>query len=391
MNVTVPGQPNFIVFFKQKTLNLKRDKERRFSERNLSNAKVEIGLNLTCDENYFGDDCTLLCEPPKNGSHYTCTDSGPKCHSGWSGAECDIPICEKGCGINGNCVAPNQCSCYSGWLGPQCDQCQTHEGCVNGFCTTKPGTCTCKSNWGGKNCDKIVDKCLENPCMNGGSCFSEALLDHYKCACLDGFTGKRCETAVMTKIVTEHTEIRISENTGFWIFAIVTVIVVGIIIAWFITKRNTNSKKSSTSSPSPSTDGYQACRRSSDIEMDIIKDEECTRIRRHGKNDQHINPPQYNIVNELSAERLSVAVPEPPPTYDEAIGKSSTSSSSSVPFHHHNSSNPSSTTSSSMPSSSRTISIEIPPDDDVGNNSQQKFECKIINEIDNIERRPPKN
>uniref|UniRef100_A0A914YSH9 Delta-like protein n=1 Tax=Panagrolaimus superbus TaxID=310955 RepID=A0A914YSH9_9BILA len=194
MNVTVPGQPNFIVFFKQKALNLKRNKEHRYSERNLSNAKVEIGLNLTCDENYFGDDCTLLCEPPKNGSHYTCTDLGPKCDLGWSGPVCDKPICENGCG-NGNCVAPNQCSCNNGWFGLKCDQCQTRKGCVNGFCSKMPGTCLCKPNWGGKNCDKIVDKCLENPCMNGGSCFSEALLDHYKCACLDGFTGKKCETA----------------------------------------------------------------------------------------------------------------------------------------------------------------------------------------------------
>lgn len=108
MNVTVPGHPNFIVFFKQKTLHLKKNKEHRYSERNLSNAKVEIGLYLTCDENYYGEDCTLFCEPPKNGSHYTCTDLGPKCDPGWSGAGCDKAICEKGCG-KGKCVSPNQC------------------------------------------------------------------------------------------------------------------------------------------------------------------------------------------------------------------------------------------------------------------------------------------
>lgn len=81
----------------------------------------------------------------------------------------------------------------------------------------------------------------------------------------------------MTVIQNKHTEIRISDNTGFWIFAVVTVIVVGVIIAWFITKRNGSNKKS--------TERYLG-RRESDIEMESFKDG--TRIR-HGNSDKRLN------------------------------------------------------------------------------------------------------
>jgi hypothetical protein len=32
-----------------------------------------------------------------------------------------LAICTNSC-VNGDCVAPDQCSCYAGWSGPLCDE-----------------------------------------------------------------------------------------------------------------------------------------------------------------------------------------------------------------------------------------------------------------------------
>jgi hypothetical protein len=41
------------------------------------------------------------------------------CCEGWTGASCSDPICTIAC-VNGQCVAPDQCSCNSGYAGEAC-------------------------------------------------------------------------------------------------------------------------------------------------------------------------------------------------------------------------------------------------------------------------------
>ena len=36
------------------------------------------------------------------------------------------------------------------------------------------------------------DVCSSNPCLNGGLCLNRN--NTYRCECISGFTGKRCET-----------------------------------------------------------------------------------------------------------------------------------------------------------------------------------------------------
>ncbi|KAI0240877.1 hypothetical protein LSAT2_008331 [Lamellibrachia satsuma] len=43
----------------------------------------------------------------------------------------------------------------------------------------------------GKNCETDFDKCASNPCQNNATCMDK--VNAYKCLCLDGYAGRRCE------------------------------------------------------------------------------------------------------------------------------------------------------------------------------------------------------
>ena len=69
------------------------------------------------------DQCTLPC---MNGA--TCI--GPdQCHcvKGWTGFQCEIPICTIPCySIGGNCTAPDTCTCNAGWTDALCETRMCH-------------------------------------------------------------------------------------------------------------------------------------------------------------------------------------------------------------------------------------------------------------------------
>ena len=44
----------------------------------------------------------------------------------------------------------------------------------------------------GKGCEDR-NECLDNPCLNGGSCMNKDNTERYKCACTAGFSGANCE------------------------------------------------------------------------------------------------------------------------------------------------------------------------------------------------------
>lgn len=96
----------------------------------------------------------MLCKPRDDFfGHYTCGGKGQKvCQSGWSGENCEKPLCPDGC-LHGTCERPGVCQCRNGYKGARCDECQAYPGCKNGFCH-KPWECRCYKNWGGILCDK---------------------------------------------------------------------------------------------------------------------------------------------------------------------------------------------------------------------------------------------
>ena len=44
----------------------------------------------------------------------------------------------------------------------------------------------------GKGCEDR-NECLDNPCLNGGTCVNRETNERYKCACTTGFSGANCE------------------------------------------------------------------------------------------------------------------------------------------------------------------------------------------------------
>lgn len=119
-------------------------------------ATLTYAYRVTCQQNYFGEQCAILCRPRDDAyGHYKCSNSGDiVCLNGWHGNYCLEPICSPGCRSNqGNCSRPNECTCRAGWQGALCDQCVRHPGCVHGSCK-KPHECTCEEGWGGLLCNE---------------------------------------------------------------------------------------------------------------------------------------------------------------------------------------------------------------------------------------------
>lgn len=111
------------------------------------------------------------------------------------------------------------CNCLTGFVGPLCDIpfCQ-EEPCLNGgFCFTEPSVrklqlisfpkilmvfnsnrqqlppvCQCSLGFTGRVCEIDIDECASQPCQNGGSCMD--LIADYRCNCSGtGFDGIHCD------------------------------------------------------------------------------------------------------------------------------------------------------------------------------------------------------
>ncbi|KAM5247050.1 inactive serine protease PAMR1 isoform 3-T3 [Ctenodactylus gundi] len=93
--------------------------------------------------------------------------------------ECDSCLIHPGCTIFENCK-----SCRNGSWGGTLD-----DFYVKGFYCAE-----CRAGWYGGDCMP----CSSSPCLHDGTCVLDAA-GSYKCACLAGYTGQRCENLLEEK------------------------------------------------------------------------------------------------------------------------------------------------------------------------------------------------
>jgi hypothetical protein len=133
----------------------------------------------------------------------TCT-----CPADAMGIRCETKItCNKSTCVNGSCNG-NTCVCTvgTGFTGERCDE-DTGNRCLNvaclngGECQKESGSCACFGNFKGERCEIVPplgQECLNVDCKNGGSCKNGF------CNCINGFTGKYCETDPCTGVICQN-------------------------------------------------------------------------------------------------------------------------------------------------------------------------------------------
>uniref|UniRef100_A0A914S5I4 Delta-like protein n=1 Tax=Parascaris equorum TaxID=6256 RepID=A0A914S5I4_PAREQ len=133
-----------------------------------SSRKIVYEMQIECAEFYYGPQCARFCQPNIANVHFYCSPSGERlCMKGWTGRNCDDPICGKGCG-NGFCVAPDTCR--------------------------KPS----------KNRRFQVDPCTQIDCGRFGKCLLVNREEHrVECDCDAEHYGTRCEHKVNENDIVE--------------------------------------------------------------------------------------------------------------------------------------------------------------------------------------------
>ncbi|XP_044288680.1 delta and Notch-like epidermal growth factor-related receptor [Varanus komodoensis] len=128
-----------------------------------------------CEDQYLGD----LCEEFNACQSNACQNNGT----------C-IDIVQKHDGNNFTCTCP------TGYTGELCqseiDYC-SQQPCKNGgtcYSSISGFSCQCPEGYLGPSCEEKIDYCASFPCQNNGTCYADQL--YYSCSCTPGFTGPTC-------------------------------------------------------------------------------------------------------------------------------------------------------------------------------------------------------
>ena len=98
------------------------------------------------------------------------------------------------------------CICVPGFTGKHCEQeIKSHPLCINNPCLnggscqvnqegTKP-ECVCSPGFVGNKCETNINECQSNPCYNRGLCIDG--FNNFTCDCTHtGYMGRLCDTDV---------------------------------------------------------------------------------------------------------------------------------------------------------------------------------------------------
>ncbi|VTJ57459.1 Hypothetical predicted protein, partial [Marmota monax] len=92
------------------------------------------------------------------------------CHSGWKGAECDVPTnqcIDVACSNHGTCIM-GTCICNPGYKGESCEEVDCMDPTCSGRGVCVRGECHCSVGWGGTNCETPRATCLDQ-CSGHGT------------------------------------------------------------------------------------------------------------------------------------------------------------------------------------------------------------------------------
>ena len=114
-------------------------------------------------------------------------------------------VSENPCGRSSQCAfnaSSGVFSCQTYTYGTGCEDsvtCMHHRG----VCIKQPDIgymCQCREHFTGKHCENSMRCQIDNPCQNGGTCYSTQLLtsEHASCRCTSGYYGNRCQHATNT-------------------------------------------------------------------------------------------------------------------------------------------------------------------------------------------------
>ena len=113
------------------------------------------------------------------------------CKPGFSGSNCDVPLCQQKCHNSGVCTNPDTCTCTTGWFGTNCTVPVCTQTCGNGGNCVGPNTCVCAKEWSGTDCRTPV--CKQN-CQNGGLCVAPDT-----CICPPNYINYDCSVPVCSQ------------------------------------------------------------------------------------------------------------------------------------------------------------------------------------------------
>ncbi|CAF4484897.1 unnamed protein product [Rotaria sp. Silwood2] len=137
-------------------------------------AKFAIPIHQTYSHHHCPFSChNGECMKYINNDKYFC-----RCHIGWSGARCNIPI--------------------------DCSDCSSDSVCIGSF--RNRSICVCPLNKFGLRC-LLTYSCPANFCKNGGQCIvvdTRMADDSYTCICSEQFTGETCNDSKSIILISFH-------------------------------------------------------------------------------------------------------------------------------------------------------------------------------------------